>query len=191
MTERSTLEVTGHARTNVKNRRTRKPGGAGSNPLGLALIMMMLSSATAASSGNFTTPGLELPGLQDGALVSVEDFRGKVVYLDFWASWCGPCRISMPLYEAMYQEIGNDEFEIVAVNLDEEPQDAVDFITRNPVSYPVLSDPAGVTAEAWELKAMPTSFLLDPAGQVVKVYAGFERSHIDEIRRDIDSLLEP
>jgi thiol-disulfide isomerase/thioredoxin len=175
----------------VMNRRTRIPGQAAVGALGLALITVLLSLPTAASPSSFTAPELKLPGLRDEALVSVEEFRGKVVYLDFWASWCGPCRKSMPLYDEMYREIGTDRFEILAVNLDEDPRDALDFITQHPVSYPVLSDPSGAVAEAWGLKVMPTSFLLDPSGRVVKTYPGFEDSHMGEIRRDIDALLQP
>jgi len=175
--------------TTVMNRRTRTLGRATIGLLGLTMIVAVFALPTTASSSSFTAPGLELPGLQDEALVSVEDFRGKVVYLDFWASWCAPCRRSMPLYEAMYREIGSDQFEIVAITLDEEPQQAVEFLARHPVSYPVLADPAGTSAEAWGLKAMPTSFLLDRSGRVVKVYPGFEDTHMGEIRRDIDLLL--
>ena len=175
--------------TTVMNRRKRTLEQVAPGLVMQALLTVLLSLPMAASSSSFTEPGLKLPGLQDEALVSVDDFRGKVVFLDFWASWCGPCRKSMPLYEAMYQEIGPDHFAIVAVNLDEEPMEAVDFIERHPVSYPVLTDPSGLTAEAWGLKVMPTSFLLDSSGRVVKVYPGFETSHMGDIRRDIDSLL--
>lgn len=156
----------------------------------LAVGVVLSGAAAAASPGRVAAPGFELPGLRDEAPASLEDFLGKVVYLDFWASWCGPCRESMPLYEAMYRDIGPAHFEILAINLDEEMQDAVEFLARHPVSYRVLSDPAGATAEEWGLKVMPTSFLLDRSGRVVKSYAGFNTSHMGEIRRDIDSLLE-
>jgi len=158
-------------------------------PLWLALIMVLFSAPAAASPESLMAPEFNLPGLQDENPVALEDFRGKVVYLDFWASWCGPCRKAMPLYEALYREIGPERFEILAINLDEERQDALNFITQHPVSYPVLTDPSGTVAEAWGLKVMPTSFLLDPSGRVVKAYPGFETSHLEQIRHDIDTLL--
>ena len=137
---------------------------------------------------NFRLPVLGGPG--DLAL---ENFRGKVVYLDFWASWCGPCRKSLPLYETLYQEIGGQgesaQFAVVAINLDEDKADAVRFLEKHPVSYPVLLDPEGVTAAGWQVKVMPSSFLLDRSGAVVKEYAGFEESHIEEIRHDIEAEL--
>jgi len=160
-----------------------------SQAFSLTVALLLLGAPTAVWSTKSDAPGFELPGLQSGALVSLAEYRGKVVYLDFWASWCGPCRKSLPLYESMYREIGSEQFEILAINLDEEPQDAVEFIKQHPVSYPVLFDPSGATAEAWGLKAMPTSFLLDRSGQVVKAYPGFEPSHMREIHRDIQILL--
>jgi len=156
----------------------------------LAFLTTSLSAPAAATSSNSAPPTFELPGLEGGAPVSLEEYRGKVVYLDFWASWCGPCREAMPLYEAMYREIGSDRFEVLAINLDEEPQDALNFIARHPVSYPVLTDPAGSTAKAWGLKVMPTSFLLDSSGRVVREYPGFRSAHMADIRRDIETLLE-
>lgn len=173
----------------ARARQFRTPGWLRGRAFSLVAMLVLIVAPAAARSSNANAPEFELPGLQDGAPVSLAKFRGKVVYVDFWASWCGPCRKSLPLYESMYREIGPEHFEILAVNLDEEPQDAVEFITRHPVSYPVLTDPSGKVAEAWGLKAMPTSFLLDRSGQVIKAYPGFETSHMQEIRHDIQTLL--
>lgn len=172
------------------NGRAQTSGRTIFGPLLLALCMTLCTPLLAATTSSSQPPGFELPELERGAPVSLEDFHGKVVYLDFWASWCGPCRESLPLYEAMYREIGSDQFTILAINLDEETRDAMEFISRHPVSYPVLTDPSGATAAAWGLKVMPTSFLVDPSGRVVKAYPGFKTSHMGEIRHDIDTLLE-
>ncbi len=131
-----------------------------------------------------------LPQLNGAGELTLEDFRGKVVYLDFWASWCGPCRKSLPLYEALYQGHEPAQFTVLAINLDEDKEDAVRFLQQHPVSYPVLLDPQGVTATEWQVKVMPSSFLLDRSGAVVKEYAGFEESHMEEIRHDIQTLLD-
>jgi len=165
-------------------------GWATVGPPVLALCLALFSASLPATTDSATAPEFELFGLLGGPPVSLEDVRGKVVYLDFWASWCAPCREAMPLYESMYREIGSDRFEILAINLDEEPEDAVGFMARHPVSYPVLSDPSGATAAAWDIKVMPTSFLLDSSGRVVKAYPGFKASHMGEIRADIDALLD-
>lgn len=137
-----------------------------------------------ASPENFQLPVLGGPGE-----LGLEDVSGKVVYVDFWASWCGPCRKAIPLYEAMYREIGTEHFEILAINVDENEQDAIDFLAQHPVTYPVLLDPTGTTAASWGIVVMPTSFLLDREGRIVRQFPGFETSHFEDIRHEIDSLL--
>ena len=135
-------------------------------------------------------PILELLLLGDSKQVSLANFRGKVVYVDFWASWCRPCRKSLPLYEALYQRLPADRFEILAVNLDENLKDAESFLKHHPVSYPVLLDPAGDSAGAWSVLAMPSSYLVDSTGLLSHIYIGFETSHIGKIEDDIKTLLE-
>jgi len=166
-----------------------RPKNARGPVLGRIILFLLCSLPVTALPDAPDAPYLTLPELGGGGTVSLEQIRGKVVYVDFWASWCGPCRKSMPLYETLYRETGSEHFEILAVNLDEDPDDATKFLQQHPVSYLVLSDPAGTTAEAWGLKAMPTSFLLNTSGEVVKAYPGFESSHIEEIRNDIEALL--
>ena len=145
-------------------------------------------SVLKASETGSAAPGFTLPVL-GGGTHSLSDYRGKVVYVDFWASWCGPCRKSLPLYQALFQETGAEHFQILAINLDEDEADAVRFLEKHPISYPVLLDPAGQTAADWEIKVMPSSFLLDASGTIVREYAGFEPSHIEEIRHDVQTLL--
>lgn len=146
-------------------------------------------SVLRASEADAARPGFNLPAL-GGGNHSLSDFNGKVVYVDFWASWCGPCRKSLPLYETLFKETGSDRFQIVAINLDEDEADARRFLEKHPISYPVLLDPSGKTAADWGIKAMPTSFLLDGSGTIVRQYAGFEPSHMEEIRHDIQALLD-
>ena len=135
------------------------------------------------------TPSFALPELKTGRTVSLDGLRGRVVYVDFWASWCGPCRKSLPLYEKMQQELPADDFSVVAINLDENREDAEQFLARHPVSYTVLLDPAGKTAEEWRIKAMPSSFLLDAECRIVRSWAGFKHGHLEEIRDEIIGLL--
>lgn len=159
--------------------------------LAAVILLVFVSLAAAADE---TKRDFHLPQLGGSASLALENFRGKVVYLDFWASWCGPCRKSLPLYEALYQEMsgqsGDAQFAVVAINLDEDKDDAVRFLQQHPATYPILLDPAGVTAADWQVKVMPSSFLLDRSGTVVKEYAGFEESHFEEIRHDIKAELE-
>jgi thiol-disulfide isomerase/thioredoxin len=158
------------------------------------MAVVLLTFTSLAAAADETQRDFQLPLLGGSATLALENFRGKVVYLDFWASWCGPCRKSLPLYETLYQEMGgqseNAQFAVVAINLDESQEDAVRFLQQHPVTYPVLLDPAGVSAFDWQVKVMPSSFLLDRSGTVVKEYAGFEESHMEEIRHDIEAELE-
>jgi len=158
----------------------------------LLLLFGLLASPVevyAAEPGD-TAPEFALPELGSDRSVALLELRGKVVYLDFWASWCGPCRKSLPLYEKLKADFPADSFLLVAINLDENREDAVRFLEKHPVSYPVLMDPGGSSALAWQIKAMPSSFLLDENGSVVKGWAGFEPSHIEEIRDEINALLD-
>ena len=137
-----------------------------------------------------TAPEFVLPAMNSEQVISLEEFRGRVVFLDFWASWCGPCRKSLPLYEEMKTEFPQERFEIVAVNLDENQNDAVRFLEKHPVSYTILMDPAGTTAGQWQIQAMPSSFLVDINGNIIKAWAGFNPSHLEEIQNAIRASLQ-
>lgn len=154
-------------------------------PLVLTLLALLLPLA----AGGAETPSIALPEITTGRTVTLDSLRGQVVYLDFWASWCGPCRESLPLYEQMRRELPDDGVRIVAINLDENLADAERFLERHPVSYTVLLDPAGASAGQWRIKAMPSSFLLDAEGNVIRSWAGFQASHLEEIRNAILELV--
>ena len=108
--------------------------------------------------------------------LDLADLRGKTVLLDFWASWCGPCKQSLPML---------DQLEIVAVNLDENPEAARRFLKRYPVSYPVIADPEASLAAVYKIPTMPTSFIINPQGVVTWRHEGFRPSEISEIRKQL------
>jgi peroxiredoxin len=110
------------------------------------------------------TPDFTLPSL-DGKKVSLKDFRGKVVFLNFWATWCVPCREEMPAMEKLYQEFKEKNFVVLAVNVKDRKADAVNFIKELKLSYPVVIDPdaqVGLLYGAWGL---PTTYLIGPKGE--------------------------
>ena len=134
-------------------------------------------------------PDFELPELSGNGTVVLADYAGKVVLIDFWASWCAPCRDSLPLLARLHATLADRGFEVLAVNLDEDPDDARRFLLTYPVGYTVLSDQAGHVAESYGLKTMPTSFLVDRRGIVRYVHEGFHATDIEKIRSQILSAL--
>lgn len=141
-----------------------------------------------------TEPGEPAPAFQGlpltgRAAIRLEDYRGKVVYLDFWASWCAPCRQSLPWMERMHREFGAAGLEIIAVNVDEKPADALRFLKRFPVGFPVVTDRHGEIAALYNVQDMPSSYLIDRRGVVREVQRGFGRGHTAHLRTTIATLL--
>lgn len=130
-----------------------------------------------------------LPSLVGGTAIQLASFRGKVVYLDFWGSWCEPCRESLPMLERLREEYSRADLEVIGVNLDSDPRDGVKFLARYPVSYPVAADPAAQAAEDYALEAMPTGFLIDRDGLVRYVHRGFRQEDIATIKTRVARLV--
>lgn len=154
----------------------------------LCIAIALSQGAYAAAKGQ-TAPNFKLPGIKTGNLMSLKSLRGKVVYLDFWASWCGPCRQSLPLLNELRKELRRKGFEVLAVNLDEDKADAKAFLKQFPVSYPVLLDPNGKVPQKYDLPGMPTSYLIDRKGKIRKVHIGFKKQDMKKIRKEVMSLL--
>ncbi|MGB7219181.1 MAG: TlpA disulfide reductase family protein [Vicinamibacterales bacterium] len=129
--------------------------------------------------------------LQDarGATVRLADYRGKVVLVDFWASWCIPCKVSFPALDALYKEFMARGFEVLAVNLDERRRDADAFLAARPHTMPILFDPKGASPVAFDVKGMPSSFLIDRAGTIRFTHMGYSDNIGEEYRREIAQLI--
>ncbi len=115
---------------------------------------------------------------------------GKVVYLDFWASWCGPCRKSFPWMNKMQTKYGQDGFTVVAINLDDNPDLAKKFLVDTVARFKVLSDPSGGVAEQFDLIGMPTAYLFDRNGTLIKKHTGFFSNKTAEYEVEIQTLLK-
>jgi len=102
-----------------------------------------------------------------GSMVSLKDFQGKVVFLNFWGSWCGPCRIEMPAMELLWQIFQDDDFVILAVDVREKRDEVSSFIENNRYTFPVLLDSWGRVANIYSVRYYPTTFLIDREGKVV------------------------
>lgn len=133
-------------------------------------------------------PGEAAPELllrTDTGPLALADLRGRVVWLDFWASWCGPCRQSFPWMEAMQQRHRAQGLQVVAVNLDTKPEPARRFLAEHPASFTVAFDPTGDSARRCAVRAMPTSVLIGADGRVRRVHAGFR----DDQREQLEAAL--
>lgn len=121
--------------------------------------------------------------------IDLRQYRGQVVYLDFWATWCPPCKKSMPFLNALRNELNPQGFEIVAVSVDENIEDARRFLQKFPVDYVVASDPDGHCPREYDVKAMPSAYLIDREGIIRYVHLGFRESDEEEIRSQVLQLL--
>jgi thiol-disulfide isomerase/thioredoxin len=130
-------------------------------------------------------PDFRLPGTKSE--IKLAAFRGKPVYVDFWASWCGPCRKSFPWMNEIQEKYGN-KIKVIAINLDQERAEADKFLKQNPPKFTIAFDPSGKTAEAYKVKAMPSSYLIDPNGRIVSSHAGFRSQDKQELERLIQQM---
>ncbi len=133
-------------------------------------------------------PNIKLPG-QNGE-VNLEKLRGKVVYLDFWASWCKPCIKSFPWMAKMKTAYQDQGLEIVAVNLDKDRKMADAFLRKVDVNFKIAYDPDGDTANQYKLRGMPSSFLIGRDGKLYATHIGFRDKDKPKIEQAIKQLLK-
>lgn len=119
----------------------------------------------------------------------LERYHGKVVYLDFWASWCKPCVKSFPWMNSLVRRFPADRFIVVTVNLDAEPAAMHQFLARVRADFDIYHDPSGNIAEQFQIEGMPTSYLIDAEGKIVKKHIGFYSKQIDKYEKEIEDLL--
>ncbi len=158
----------------------------------LTLILgnfLFAASASGTEVGE-AAPPFSLPKLTDNIPVALSQYTNQVIYLDFWASWCAPCRTSFPLLNELFEKYQKQGFEVVAVNLDEDLDDAQKFLAELPVTFTILHDAEGQWAEKYGIESMPTSFIIDKHGVVQHVHNGFSKADIGKLENKIASLLE-
>lgn len=146
-----------------------------------SLFFSTIASAAPAPSTTWTTNGGEL---------SLEQLRGKVVYLDFWASWCAPCRQSFPWMNAMQAQYAGQGLEIVAVNVDKERELVKQFLAKYPAQFTVAYDPTGESAVLFKVKGMPSSYLIDRTGEIRFTHLGFREDDRATLEGRIQQILQ-
>ncbi|MGJ8686623.1 MAG: TlpA family protein disulfide reductase [Spongiibacteraceae bacterium] len=151
-------------------------------------LLTLISSVSHALNKGDTAPYFSQPKLSGSGEVSSYSLLGKVVYLDFWASWCGPCRVSLPAMNTLYRELAADGLVVVAINMDESKPEAEAFLQRYPLQYPVLQG-QGKVAERYGVQGMPVAFLIDRSGVVRDIHYGFRPGDQQRMREKITALL--
>ncbi len=154
-------------------------------PLALALTA---SGGLALEEGD-RAPDFQARSVTGDAQVVLHELRGKVVLVDFWASWCAPCNAAMPQLEKLSQEFPADQFVVLGVNVDKKLDDARRALERRKVSYANASDPTGMLPKRFGLETMPTTYLIDQNGVVRVVHRGYRSGDIDVLRKQIEKLL--
>ncbi len=124
-----------------------------------------------------------------GENVRLAELRGKVVMLNFWASWCGPCRQEMPLLDGIYKRYNPAGFEYLGINVEEDNSDAIKLIKDLGVSFPVVFDPESKASKLYDVEAMPTTVLIDKKGEVRYVNRGYKPGDENKYRDEIRELI--
>ncbi len=152
----------------------------------LSMFAFVASPAMAITNGE-AAPAFELQG--DGAAVKLSNYKGKLIYLDFWASWCGPCKQSFPWLNEMQSKYGAKGFQVVGVNVDANTEDAKAFLAALPAKFAVAYDAKGLTPKAYAIKGMPSSVLIDASGKILSQHTGFRDADKAQLEQAIQQAL--
>jgi thiol-disulfide isomerase/thioredoxin len=150
-----------------------------------ALLVLTLLPITISAKGAIDSVNIVQKALPDSL-----SLKGKVVYVDFWASWCAPCRQSFPWLQGLYERYHIKGLEIVAVNVDKDHNAALKFLQDHPVGFTVVYDSTGALAEQFKLEAMPSSFVYDRDGHLVAHHLGFVKENSDSLGEEIQKLVD-
>ena len=157
---------------------------------GALVLSLWLEPAPDPLGRGLTAPDFELRTLE-GERRELSDWRGQVVLLNFWATWCKPCEDEMPAMERLYRALRGREFELLAVSVDEDRESVERFRARLGLSFPILLDPEQRVARAYQTFRFPESLLIGPDGRVVERYVGGKEWDAPAYAERIRRLLRP
>jgi len=155
------------------------------------LVIAFFSVHLFAANSHVDKPakGFTLPDLKTGNNITLDKFEGRVVYLDFWASWCKPCVKSFPKLDELHKKYKKSGFDVIAINLDQNKNKALEFIRQRPVSYTLLYDKNASVAMDYKVQAMPSSYFIDKKGVIRLTHSGFRPGDEDKIEKAVKLLL--
>lgn len=157
------------------------------NLFGVAILLSVCSSLFAEHLDRISS-ACDLTTLDGKPAMELQELKGKVVYMDFWASWCPPCVKSFAFLNQLEQEMKDHDVHIIGINLDEKVKDAQEFLTKHPANFSIVADPSKECAKVFEVMAMPTSYIIDKKGNIRHVHQGFRPSETEELRALVTQL---
>jgi thiol-disulfide isomerase/thioredoxin len=153
--------------------------------LGLVTLTTVILASVANAAGDPPAPTFSLPA-RGGSTIDLSQYKGQVVMINFWASWCVPCRQEMPLLDSIYKKYKPLGFTLLSVNVEPEQKDAENFLKQTPVTFPVVFDAKSKVSGLYNVQGMPTTVFIDRKGNVrlmhVSYKAGDENLYMDQIR---------
>ncbi len=157
---------------------------------GLMLLALLIAGAAHASEPSVGAPAPDFT-LENraGGTVSLSDLRGEVVLLNFWATWCPPCREEMPLLDQIYSRYEALGFTLLGVNVEQDSRLADRFLADVPVSFPILLDPKEQVSQLYRVPAMPTTVIIDRQGTVRYIHHGFRAGDEEKVHNEVRRLL--
>jgi len=167
------------------------PSSLPSTPRALSSLAELFQRAGLSYMGNrgIPAPDFSVKSIE-GKQIKLSEFKGKVVLLNFWATWCPPCRAEMPSIETLYQKYKTKAtFQILAVSVQEEPSVVKTFLAQNPYSFPIALDPNGEAAQLYGIRGIPTTFIIDRKGTLQGALVGGKDWTTPQVYDLIDALL--
>jgi thiol-disulfide isomerase/thioredoxin len=155
----------------------------------LGLVIFCANPLVFAAGVGSPMPACNVSPIGESQSSDLSQYKGQVIYVDFWASWCGPCAKSFPFLNEMHKQLKGQGLQIVGVNLDENPDEAKAFLAKYPASFTVVADVSKQCAKDFGVKAMPSSYIIDRKGVVHHVHLGFRPGEAKELRVLVEKLL--
>ena len=155
----------------------------------LTVMLVLLSQDLFAVDVGNNMPACALSSIAENQNADLSQYKGKVIYVDFWASWCGPCAKSFPFLNKMHEQLKDQGLQIVGVNLDENLDDAKAFLAKYPANFTIVADKSKQCAKDFAVKAMPSSYIIDRQGVVHHIHLGFRPGEANDIRVIVEKLL--
>jgi peroxiredoxin len=149
----------------------------------LAVALPVLATSSSAPAPDFSLPS------NTGKTINLSQYKGQVVMLNFWATWCGPCRKEMPILESIHKKYSKMGFTMIGVNVEPDSKAAVDWLKQTPVSFPVLFDKDSKVSQLYKVNTMPSTVIIDRKGNVQFSHRGYKDGDENEYLNSIRALV--